>query len=117
MNFLADESVDKPIVVRLRDDGHDVVAVAEKTPTIPDATVLAQANQRGYILLTADKDFGEIVFRQRQVTAGVVLIRLAGLSPEAKTRVVSGVIRERGGEIPGAFTVISPGMVRIRPSP
>jgi predicted nuclease of predicted toxin-antitoxin system len=116
MNFLADESVDQPIVVRLRDDGHDVVAVAEIAPTIPDVTVLAQANQRGDLLLTADKDFGEIVFRQRQVTAGVVLIRLAGLSPESKARVVSGVIRERGGEIPGAFTVISPGMVRIRPT-
>ena len=117
MTFLADESVDQPIVVRLRDDGHDVVAVAEVAPTLPDATVLAQAIQRGDLLLTADKDFGEIVFRQRQVTAGVVLSRLAGLSPEAKARVVSGVIREREGEIPGAFTVISPGMVRIRPSP
>ena len=116
MNFLADESVDQPIVVRLRDDGHDVLAVAEITPSIPDATVLAQANRRGDLLLTADKDFGEIVFRQHQVTAGVVLIRLAGLSPEAKARVISEVIREHEGEIPGAFTVISPGMVRIRPN-
>ena len=41
MNFLADESVDQPIVERLRDDGHDVLAVAEMAPSIPDETVLA----------------------------------------------------------------------------
>ena len=42
MNFLADESVDHPIVERLRDDGHDVLAVAEMAPSVPDETVLAR---------------------------------------------------------------------------
>ena len=84
MNFFADESVDHPIVVRLREDGHDVLAVAEITPSIPDETVFNRANQLRDLPLTADKDFGEIVFRQRQVTAGVVLIRLLGLSPGLK---------------------------------
>ena len=50
MNFFADESVDHPIVERLRADGHDVLAVAEMAPSIPDKTVLAQANQRGDLL-------------------------------------------------------------------
>ena len=53
MNFLADESVDQPIVERLRADGHDVLAVAEMAPRIPDDMVLAQANHRGDLLLTA----------------------------------------------------------------
>ena len=76
---------------------------------------MAQANQRGDLLLTADKDFGELVFRQHRVTAGVVLIRLAGLSAGAKAEIVSAVIRDYGAELLHAFTVISPGMVRIRP--
>lgn len=67
--------MDQPIVDRLRQDGHNVLAVAELEPSIPDETVLVRANQGGALLLTADKDFGESVFRQRQVTAGVVLIR------------------------------------------
>ena len=46
------------MVERLREDGHDVLAVAEMVPSIPDETVLAQANQRGDLLLMADKDFG-----------------------------------------------------------
>ena len=68
------------------------------------------------LLVTADKDFGEMVFRQNLLGAGgVVLIRLAGLSPEGKAEVVSRVFRDRGPELPQAFSVISPGRVRIRP--
>ena len=115
MNFFADESVDHPIVERLRDDGHDVLAVPEMAPSITDETVLVQANQRGDLLLTADKDFGELVFRQHRVTAGVVLIRLAGLLAGVKAGIVSTAIRDHGAELLRAFTVISPGMVRIRP--
>ena len=114
MNFLADESVDQPIVNRLREDGHDVAAIAELQPSLLDDVVLSRANDSGALRLTADKDFGELVFRQRRVTTGVVLIRLAGLSVAAKLGVVSAAIREHASELPGAFTVISPGMVRIR---
>jgi predicted nuclease of predicted toxin-antitoxin system len=115
MNFLADESVDMPIVDRLREDGHDVLSVAEIEPSLPDETVLAMANQQEALLLTADKDFGELIFRQRRVSAGVVLICLAGLSPATKAMAVSTGIREHASELRHAFTVISPGMVRIRP--
>jgi predicted nuclease of predicted toxin-antitoxin system len=115
MNFLADESVDQPVVERLRADGHDVLAVAEMAPSIPDESVLTMANQREAILLTADKDFGELVFRQHRISAGVVLMRLAGLSPATKGRVVSSAIRAHASELLHAFTVVSPGMVRIRP--
>ena len=67
MNFLADESVDQPIVERLRHDGHGVLAVVEMEPSISDETVLKRANQQLSLLLTADKDFGELVFRQRRI--------------------------------------------------
>ncbi len=115
MNFLADESVDQPIVERLRHYGHNVLSVAEMEPSISDEIVLAMANQQDALLLTADKDFGELVFRQHRVTRGVVLIRLAGLSSEAKAAIVSEAVRDHGTELTPAFTVISPGMVRVRP--
>ena len=67
MNFLADESVDRPIVDSLRQRGHDVLYVAEMEPGISDDAVLDLANQEGALLLTADKDFGELVFRQRRI--------------------------------------------------
>jgi uncharacterized protein (DUF433 family) len=55
-----------------------MLAVVELEPSIPDDVVLARSNEAEAIRLTADKDFGELVFRQRRVTTGVVLIRLAG---------------------------------------
>lgn len=114
MNFLADESVDHPIVLRLREDGHDVLSIAEMEPSITDETVLSRANQRQDLLLTEDKDFGELVFRQRLVMVGIVLIRLEGLSLATKANIVSHTIQEYGQELFGAFTVISPGSIRIR---
>ena len=114
MNFLADESVDRQIVDRLRQDGHSVVYVAETDPGIDDKIVLNVGNQQGALLLTADKDFGELVFRQRLISKGVVLVRLAGLSPSGKAETVSLAIHEHESELSEAFSVISPGMVRIR---
>lgn len=114
MKFLADEGVDRQIVERLRENGLSVLYVAEIEPGISDDEVLNQANRETALLLTTDKDFGELVFRQGRVIQGVILIRLAGLSPTHKSEIVSSVIREHAGELPQAFTVITPGAVRIR---
>jgi predicted nuclease of predicted toxin-antitoxin system len=84
VNFLADESVDRQIVERLRAEGHSVPSVAEMEPGISDEVVLSHANRESVILLTADKDFGEMVYRLHRVALGVVLIRLVGLSPPKK---------------------------------
>ncbi|MBX7232884.1 MAG: DUF5615 family PIN-like protein [Caldilineales bacterium] len=114
MNLLADESVDQQIVARLRQDGHAVLYVAELSPSVGDDVVLQQARASNSLLLTADKDFGELVFRQRLLHSGVILLRLAGLSSERKAVLVSMTLRERTDELVGAFSVISPGAVRIR---
>ena len=114
MNLVANEGVDRPVVERLRQDGHDVVYVAELSPSITDEEVLQQANERRAVLLTADKDFGELVFRQGLVHSGVILLRLAGLSNVTKAEIVAEVCRDRSAELIGAFTVVSPGQVRIR---
>jgi predicted nuclease of predicted toxin-antitoxin system len=114
VNLVANEGVDRPVVERLRQDGHDVVYVAELSPSITDEEVLHQANERRAVLLTADKDFGELVFRQGLVHSGVILLRLAGLANVTKAAVVAEVCRDRSAELTGAFSVISPGQVRIR---
>jgi predicted nuclease of predicted toxin-antitoxin system len=114
MKLLADESVDRKTVERLRQEGHDVLYIAEMEPGITDDVVLEGANERNALLVTADKDFGELVFRQGLVNSGVMLLRLPGLSPETKAGIVAGVLRDREAELLQAFSVISPGMVRIR---
>jgi len=115
MELVADEGVERGIVVRLRADGHEVLYIAEQEPGISDEIVLKRAREKGAILVASDKDFGELVFRQGRVTAGVVLLRLAGLSESGKASAVSEALSAYAHEIRGAFTVISPGSVRIRP--
>jgi predicted nuclease of predicted toxin-antitoxin system len=114
VKLLADESVDQQIVDRLRQDGHTVWYVAEMKPGISDDEVFNLANQETATLLTADKDFGELIFRQRRIGAGVILFRLAGLSQKGKSEAVASVIKDHADELQQAFAVITPGVVRIR---
>jgi predicted nuclease of predicted toxin-antitoxin system len=75
---------------------------------------LATTDER--ILMTADKDFGELVFRLRRAAFGILLVRLPGLPSEERADSVEEAIAEHGYEMAGAFTVLAPGLVRIRPS-
>ena len=99
----------------LKSAGHDVIWSAEWESDPGDDEILLRAQQEERILVTIDKDFGELVYRLRRISAGVLLMRLAGLSPAGKAELVSSVIREHGEELMHTFTVIAPGMVRIRP--
>jgi predicted nuclease of predicted toxin-antitoxin system len=114
VNFLGDESLDRQIVVRLRQDGHHVWYVAEMSPGISDDVVLELANKENALLLTADKDFGELVYRQRRLTMGVILVRMAGLSAQKKAETVSSALNKHAIELRHAFSVITPGTIRIR---
>jgi predicted nuclease of predicted toxin-antitoxin system len=114
MNILADESVDGMIVRGLRAAGHDVDAIAELDPGVSDDVVLQRAADAGRILVTADKDFGELVYRMRRAHAGVILLRLAGLTSGERSSLVVEVFRTRAAELPGAFVVIDLDSVRVR---
>lgn len=114
MNFAADEGIDRQIVERLRQGGHTVWYVAELDPGTSDEDVLSLANREGAVLLTADKDFGEMVYRQHLVHPGVILLRLAGLSPAAKAQLAAEAINAHSSEFTHSFTVISHGTIRIR---
>ncbi len=85
------------------------------SPSIADEDVLALASRSNALLITADKDFGELVFRQRRATTGVLLLRLAGLPAEEKSAIVLSVLTAHMVELAGAFSVVSPQRLRIRP--
>ena len=114
MKFIADEGVDAPIVLALRNSGYDVLYILELSPGKQDDTILAEANDQNRILLTQDKDFGELVFRLRQIHSGVVLIRLHGINPFEKANIVKKALEEHLKELPGSFTVIQKNAVRIK---
>lgn len=77
MRFLIDESADARLAPYLRSLGHDVKAVAaDYAPSLEDAEILAIAHRERRIVITFGRDFGELVFRQRQPHAGVLYFRL-----------------------------------------
>ncbi|MBX3729205.1 MAG: DUF5615 family PIN-like protein [Candidatus Sumerlaeia bacterium] len=81
MRIAADENVPALLVRWLRDDGHDVTWVREQSPGAADSEVLRTSTLERRVVLTLDKDFGELVFRRRMRATGVVLVRLATDSP------------------------------------
>ncbi|MCC6603426.1 MAG: DUF5615 family PIN-like protein [Anaerolineae bacterium] len=115
MNFLADEGVDAPIVAELRQAGFQVAYVAELSPSIDDSTVLSMANQQEAVLITQDKDFGNLVFQQRLISHGVILLRLHGIDPRLKAHLLLKSIRDHQDQLEDSFTVITQDRIRIRP--
>lgn len=108
MKILADENIARQIVLRLRVEGHDVSFIMEMARSSDDDVVLQLANLSEAVLVTDDKDFGELVYRRQLPTVGVVLLRLAALSNDEKAELAVRVFREHAAELPGAFTVVSP---------
>jgi predicted nuclease of predicted toxin-antitoxin system len=116
MHFIVDECAGRAVVELLRGAGHDVLAVDEAMPGAKDADILARASTEERVLVTNDKDFGELVFRSGQPHHGVLLLRLRDESPENRLRVMSAVLEQYGDRLADRFTVASEGGVRFRPS-
>ena len=114
MKFFADEGLDSQIVFRLRQEGHDVMYAAENFVGVDDEDILRMANGENRILMTRDKDFGELAYRDKRVHSGIILNRLYELTADKKAEIVIKVIRDFGEELIGSFTVIQPDRVRMK---
>lgn len=112
--IVADESVDYTIVKQLRLAGFLVYAICESTPTINDTDVQQIALQRNAILITEDKDFGELVFRLRFPHSGILLLRLNGISSTDKGNIVTEVLLSYHADIKDHFAVKDLVKLRIR---
>jgi hypothetical protein len=80
--LVADENIPRLVIARLRNVGFEVISISETRPRIADSAVLRETFERGAVLLTADNDFGELVFHQQALMAGVVFAS----SPRAEPR-------------------------------
>lgn len=114
MRFPADENVSRLVIERLRADGLDVTLVVETRLGALDEDVLAAADADRCVLITEDRDFGELVIRQRLGVRGMELDRL---SKAAEADVVAEVVRTHADKLLGNLVVIEPGRTRIRPMP
>ncbi len=117
MRFLLDQSADARLVSYLQSLGHNALRIGKEYPHgLPDARVLAIAHAERRILITADRDFGELVFRLRQPHAGVILFRLgdyAELPPRIER--LNHVLSHYGDRL-NQFVVVTRRSVRVRDS-
>ena len=113
MLFLADENCDAAVVRALREAGHSVKAIAETARGATDRVVLATALLERRVLLTEDKDFGELVFAARVPAIGVILMRYPSAARSALPQAVVDAVTDHQTDIPGAFLVIQASGVRV----
>lgn len=114
MTFVADESVDFGIVSALRKNDFKVIAIDEILKGADDETVLSYSFQLNSILITEDKDFGELVHRLKKTHAGTILIRLSGLDSKSKSDIVVNSIKKNLESMKNSFSVITSSQTRIK---
>ncbi len=114
MKFLADENVEKPIVESLRQQGFDVLYIAEERRSLDDEAILALANKENRILITNDKDFGEMAFRLHRVHAGIFLLRFRRDDAEWKAQRLAQFLTQYKKPLMGKFVVLRDTRVRVR---
>jgi predicted nuclease of predicted toxin-antitoxin system len=111
--FLANENVPTEAVQAARQQGHDLESVGELEPGASDDVVLERARTSGRVLVTFDKDFGNLVFRGGQRTShGVVLLRPRLRSPDYLTRFLLDVLAQQA-HWEGHFSVAQEGRLRV----
>lgn len=115
MRFLADENVSRLVIERRRGDGHEVASIVEMNSGAPDKTVLKTADVEGRILITEDRDFGELVVRQRMSVRGVLLLELDRLTNRAEADRVSHIVSTYAEKLLDNLAVIEPSRIRLRP--
>lgn len=115
MRFLAGESCDRIMVRTLRTLGHDVSFVAEFMAGATDDDVLRVSVTEGRVLITQDRDFCALVFRDAKPTVGIVLVRIADQLRQEKAQRITDLVNQAEARLPHAMTTLTLRDVRIRP--
>jgi predicted nuclease of predicted toxin-antitoxin system len=118
IRFLANENVPLASVRRLREAGHEVVAIAEISFGANDISVLDRAAREDRILITFDRDYGELIYRRHLPSPrGVVYLRFVPETPEEAATVISALLEIPGIRLEGRYTVVDRQRIRQRPLP
>ena len=115
MRFLANENFPGDAVMAIKANGHDIVWIRTAAPGSADQEILAWAARESRVLLTFDKDFGELAWHVGlPASSGIILFRLPMPPADGVGAILAARIDERADWV-GHFTVIEPGRVRMRP--
>ncbi len=114
MRFLVDECTGPKVSEWLRDESHEVFSVFDEARGITDDDeILAKAFSENWILITNDKDFGEMVFRERRKHHGIIFMRLEDERSANKIEVLQRLLKGYAEKLPEEFVVVTETKVRF----
>jgi len=113
MRFLVDECTGPAVAQWLRIQNHDVISVYDEIRGADDRDVIRKAFEQDRILITNDKDFGELVFREKKPHKGIILLRLEDERTANKISVLKHLLEKYQKSISGNFIVVTETNVRI----
>lgn len=115
IKFIADVNVEKAVVDFLRDEGYDVKWMADFGVATPDQKLLDLANREQRILVTNDKDFGELTFLQKKLSVGSILIRVKGQKTNDKVKLMKKIVKDHSDRVLNHFIVVTRTKFRFVP--
>ena len=116
MKLLLNENLGRSAAEALGHQGHDVVWIGDNFAGTQDSAVLAKAKREGRVLVTKDKDFGELAFKSGHAHDGIILLRLQDERAANTIRVLEGLLAHLTGQKPPFFVVASDSKFRVRTS-
>lgn len=114
LKFLVDAGVGKNIEARLQTQKYDTLAVRDIDPKMLDIDILKLAVNKSRIVITMDKDFGELVFHSKQDHVGVLLLRLDYARKAEKLPLVQDILDQYGDMLIDSFCTYQNGKLRVR---
>ena len=115
MDFLANENFPLSSIRLLRDAGHCVISIIQEAPGSKDQDILKQAHTERLIILTFDRDYGELIYRHQALPPlGVVYFRFAPATSSEPAQILLNVMNKADLSIIGKFTIIERDRVRQR---
>ena len=113
MRFLVDECTGPKVAESLRIEGHEVFSVFDDARGMSDEEVFAKAFAETWILITNDKDFGAIVFREQRQHHGIIFLRLDDERAANKVEILQELLKNYSDKIPGQFVTVTETKVRF----
>jgi predicted nuclease of predicted toxin-antitoxin system len=114
MKFVLDVGVGYKVWQYLTDIGYDATLITAINPSMPDADILAIAENEARMVITMDKDFGDLVYHSGKAHKGVLLLRLEDATGEEKSETIQFIIENFKDQIEDKFCVFKNGRFRIR---
>lgn len=113
MRFIVDECTGRKVCDWLKDSGYDVLSIYNSCRGIKDLDILEIANRENRIIITDDKDFGDMIFRDKLPHKGIILLRPQDRRSKIKIEILKNILENYSGKLKNHFVVVTEKKLRI----